>query len=121
MVKTTITWRGMNTFHQRVALMDPRVRAKVMEELTRTSILVHEEAVRIVPVDTGRLKNSIQFRSDPAQLLARVLTNVVYAPYVEYGTHRAAAQPYMGPAAKKVEADHWKRIAAAFKGGVEGQ
>lgn len=48
------------------------------------------------PVDTGTLENSIS--ADIDGLTAEVSATTNYADYVEYGTSRMAAQPYMGPA-----------------------
>lgn len=48
------------------------------------------------PVDTGRLRNSITHETDPETVY--IGTNVEYAPYVELGTHRQKAKPYLKPA-----------------------
>lgn len=53
-------------------------------------------AKMLCPVDTGNLRNSITHTTeDDAAIIA---TNVEYASYVEMGTSRQAAQPYMRPA-----------------------
>ena len=49
------------------------------------------------PVDTGRLRNSITHVVDAEA--AYVGTNVEYAPYVELGTSRMRARPFLKPAA----------------------
>lgn len=48
------------------------------------------------PVDTGRLRNSISHAVDGKAAI--IGTNVEYAPYVELGTSRMSAQPYLRPA-----------------------
>lgn len=48
------------------------------------------------PVDTGRLRNSITHQR--GDNFIAIGTNVEYAPYVEMGTSRMKAQPYLGPA-----------------------
>lgn len=53
-------------------------------------------AKRLCPVDTGRLRNSITHTRD--KKTAYIGTNVEYAPYVELGTSRQKAQPYLKPA-----------------------
>jgi HK97 gp10 family phage protein len=55
-------------------------------------------AADIVPVDTGNLRNSITHASD--EHTAIVGTNVEYAPYVELGTSRQKAQPYLVPSVR---------------------
>jgi HK97 gp10 family phage protein len=50
-----------------------------------------------VPVLTGDLRNSI-VTENINELKSRVLTNLEYAPYVEYGTRYQRPQPYLRPA-----------------------
>ncbi len=65
------------------------------------------------PVDTGRLRNSITHTYDAAEQKAYVGTNVEYAPYVEYGTSKTKAQPFLEPAVTD-HVDEYKRIAENF-------
>lgn len=55
----------------------------------------YTEAYRIVPVDTGRLRASIRVETsdDGFELSA----DTPYAAFVEYGTVRQRAQPYLRP------------------------
>lgn len=59
-------------------------------------------------VDTGRLRRSIE-GDDNGKDTAYVGTNVEYAPYVEYGTSKMAARPYLKNALANY-ADEYKRI-----------
>lgn len=61
-------------------------------------------AKAICPVDTGRLRNSITHTEDGTY--AYIGTNVEYAPYVELGTSRQKAQPYLRPAATEHTAEY---------------
>ena len=65
------------------------------------------------PVDTGRLRNSITHTYDEAEQKAYIGTNVEYAPYVEYGTSKTKAQPFLEPAVTD-HVDEYKRIAENF-------
>ena len=65
--------------------------------LTGAAMVVQGSAIALSPVKTGNLRGSINFKVDSADE-ARVGTNVEYAPYVEYGTRKMAAQPYLRPA-----------------------
>lgn len=65
-------------------------------------------AKKLCPVDTGRLRNSITHQQYDEHTEV-VGTNVEYAPYVELGTHRQAAKPYLRPAAENHTAEY-KRI-----------
>lgn len=65
-------------------------------------------AKRITPVDTGNLRNSIthaQYDED-TEIIG---TNVEYAPYVELGTYRMAARPYLRPAAEE-HGEEYKQV-----------
>lgn len=61
---------------------------------------IRNDAVAAAPVDTGRLRQSIGLQKR-GEGHYRVGTNVEYAPYVEYGTRRMAAQPFMRPALER--------------------
>jgi phage gpG-like protein len=91
-----------------VALRDVLVgqSGPVARDLSRRAILVESSAKlhasgRPGPnVQTGRLRGSITWTlgADSASLYADVGSNVEYAAYVEYGTDRAPAYPYLRPA-----------------------
>jgi HK97 gp10 family phage protein len=53
-------------------------------------------AQQICPYRTGRLRNSITYTVADGQLT--VMATAPYAKYVEFGTRRARAQPYIRPA-----------------------
>lgn len=68
------------------------------------------------PVDTGRLRNSISHAYSKATKKAYIGTNVNYAPYVELGTRKQKAQPYLKPAA----ADHTEEYKSIMKTALKG-
>lgn len=72
----------------------------VGKELLRRTVRVEGGAKRRCPVDTGRLRASIThaLERDAGGLVGTVGTDVEYAPFVELGTSRAQAQPYLRPA-----------------------
>lgn len=74
----------------------------------RAAITLQSNIRPLVPVDTGRLRNSIGYQVDPAPLplYADVGTNVFYAPMMEYGTGR------MGDPGMPHKASHWPPAAA---------
>lgn len=83
----------------------PRLRGELRQRagaaIRKAAHDIEAGAKNVVPVDTGNLKNSIQTTME-GDLTAVVGTHVEYAPYVEYGTRRMAARPYLGPAAEAV-------------------
>lgn len=72
----------------------------VAAEILRRGIRVERVAKSLCPVDTGRLRSSITHAlgRDSRSLYCDVGTDVEYAPYVEFGTLRQGAQPYLRPA-----------------------
>lgn len=72
----------------------------VAKELKRRGIRVQATAKRLCPVDTGRLRASIteSLQRDIGGLVEVIGTDVEYAPFVEFGTSRAPAQPFLRPA-----------------------
>ena len=64
---------------------------------------IESTAKALVPVDTGNLKSSIQTTQEGPLTALVGPRDVDYAVYVEYGTSRMAAQPYMRPAAERVQ------------------
>ena len=69
------------------------------EGLMQAGRQVQGIAKRLCPVDTGNLRNSIEVTAVPDG--AEVGTSVEYAPYVEMGTSKQTAQPYLRPAAQE--------------------
>lgn len=61
------------------------------------------------PVLSGALRDSIHVESDGDD--HAVVVGVDYGAFVEFGTSRMAAQPYLGPAVAKVR----KKLAKYFK------
>jgi HK97 gp10 family phage protein len=76
----------------RVEALAPKVVAKSAHDIER-------DAKINAPVDTGNLENSIS--SDIEPLSAEIGPTAEYGDYVEAGTSKMAAQPYMGPAFEK--------------------
>jgi len=70
--------------------------------VTKAAHDIEAKAKLRVPVDTGATKNSIHTTAT-GDLSAEVAATTSYAHYLEYGTVKMAARPYMLPAARDVE------------------
>jgi len=77
---------------------------KARDLVHRTAVDVVIRAQRIVPVDTGTLRDSIQVGSYDAEG-ATVEVGAPYAAAVEFGTVHAPAQPYLHPAMDEARPD----------------
>lgn len=77
-----------NDMAKRYAGATPIIEQELVKGMTRIAIEGRNQAVTVVPVDTGRLKGSIAYEVTRAgkDVIARVGTNVEYAKPVEFGT-----------------------------------
>lgn len=64
--------------------------------LTAVGLQAGKNVRQITPVDTGRLRSSISHRLQGDSAVA-IGTNVEYATYVEMGTSKMKAKPYLRP------------------------
>lgn len=69
----------------------------------------------LCPVDTGRLRNSITHTVDNGEKAVYIGTNVEYGPYVELGTSRQKAQPFLTPAAQNHGSEYREMLEAELK------
>lgn len=81
----------------------PQAVQEAGDEITGlAAAMVETEAKRIVPVRTGTLQRSIH-TEHPKQGEWTVGSKIHYAGFVEYGTRKMAAQPYLRPAWETVQ------------------
>lgn len=81
---------------RQIAAQAPDLAARVLDN---AAMRVEASAKQRCPVDTGRLRSSIQVGGDGLQ--RTVGTNVEYGPYIEFGTSKRPAKPFLGPAAEQ--------------------
>lgn len=105
------------------------IKSRTLKALTMCGMVIERAAKQLAPADTGLLRNSITWAlagkkpaaksykankpkngviqtgeysgtaPDDDELSVYVGTNVEYAPYVELGTSKQEAQPFLKPAA----------------------
>lgn len=73
----------------------------------------HSDGTTRPNVDTGRLRNSITHSYDSFEQKAYVGTNLSYAAYVEMGTSKSKAYPYLKPAIVN-HIDEYKQMVEYF-------
>ena len=101
------------TFNAGIFTGGPAQRA-AEKALLQTAADIVSVAKQLCPVDTGRLRQSIG--ADPVSKdLVRVGTSVEYGKYVEYGTSRSPAQPFLTPAFAQARQTFEARLKAALK------
>lgn len=82
--------------------------------LEECGLVAEGYAKRLCPVDTGLLRNSIAHAVSGNT--AYIGTNVEYGPYVELGTTRTRAQPFLKPAVTDHQDDYKGIIERRLKG-----
>lgn len=89
-----LTWNG--------AQIAAEIRAAALAETKDAQAYGVALAKQFVPIDTGELRDSIKAERVVANqyvLRGDITANTVYALYVEFGTYKMSAQPYLRPAA----------------------
>jgi HK97 gp10 family phage protein len=81
-----------------------RAQMAAEQVVAETAQNIEAHARTIVPVDTGRLRASIATTRDAPLQASIGPRGVEYCVYVEYGTYKSRAQPYMRPAAEQARA-----------------
>ena len=90
---------GMTVNEDNTEEVSQGIRRATDRALEEIGLAAEGYAKRACPVDTGNLRNSITHAVESGEDAVYVGTNVEYAPYVEMGTRRTAAQPFLRPAA----------------------
>ena len=88
---------------------------QIEKALAIIGLTAERYAVEACPKDTGRLANSITHQVRDKEVA--ISTNVEYAAYVELGTSRQTAQPFLRPAAS----DHADEYRDIFKRTLKGE
>lgn len=66
-------------------------------------------------VRTGRLRNSISYGVDTDEPAVYIGSNVEYAPYVELGTSKMRARPFLKPAVENYAGEYKDMLEQAMK------
>ena len=75
--------------------------AFTVDDLAEGALVIAEQAEQNCPVDTGYLRSTIFVREAGDDV--EIGFEAPYASYVEFGTYKMAAQPYLRPALDEAE------------------
>lgn len=89
--------KGVDRLVRQLAIKSKQDRIATDRQLELSSKRIERMAKVKAPVDTGALKNSI-FSAKAGNLTYKVTAPQHYAIYVEKGTRKMRAQPYLKPA-----------------------
>lgn len=76
------------------------MRPTVVKMVKAHALVIKARAMAKTPVLTGTLRRSITVRRTAGGLTALIGPSVLYGKFVEFGTRRMGARPYMRPAAE---------------------
>ena len=95
----------MTSYKRQVFEAEDKAKARALEICGG---LAEGYAKRLCPVDTGNLRNSITHEQmdENTEVIG---TSVKYAPYVELGTRKMRAQPYLRPAVEN-HREQYRRV-----------
>ena len=113
MANTGVTVRIVSN---RLPQMPAQVRTLCAQEVERAARLIEADSKAKVPVRTGTLRRSIHTLLENGGLRALVGPSVLYGKFVELGTRRMGARPYMRPAAAKHLPEFANRLKMALRG-----
>jgi HK97 gp10 family phage protein len=117
-LRVTVSVSGVNKVVRELDLRIARVRQAVKEQVAKSALNIQLGAKKRCPVRTGALRNSITVDFYGA-LSAEIGPHMPYAAYVEYGTRKMRAQPYLFPAFEEERLRFEEGLARAVKGAVE--
>lgn len=92
---------GLDDLAKSVAMSAAELEGRGEQIVSETVEDIRETARAMAPVDTGELRDSIG--GDVAGLTGYVIATADHAAYLEHGTSRQPAQPYMRPAMDRAE------------------
>lgn len=121
-------------------MLDVALRAALTKAVSTGAVMIHKDAVVLVQQgpktgavytrgavshqasapgeapasDTGELASSMTFALDPDGLGAAVIAKAPYAKFLEFGTERMLARPFMVPAFEKNRAAIQELLRAAY-------
>lgn len=114
--RITIEIQGLNITKRKLMRQGDRTRRQIEEVIDMISFKIQREAALRAPVDTGFLRSSIiVIEEEP--FYNEIVATADYAHFVEYGTRRTAAQPFMVPAAQMFVDEFRREIQKAMRWG----
>jgi HK97 gp10 family phage protein len=93
--------------------------AKARTALKAGGLVIQNDAKRRAPYLTGTLRRSIAMEDGPGATEITIGTDVEYAGFVEFGTYKMAARPYLRPAFDENIPEVTRTIAEALSDLIE--
>ncbi|HEL1011795.1 phage protein, HK97 gp10 family [Streptococcus dysgalactiae subsp. dysgalactiae] len=118
MPRVTIEWKGIEKAFSKLVNAPGNVDRLIDAVVKNNAEKAKAEAQRIAPYDTGFLHDEI-YAHYPGKACAEIVSNAGYSGFLEYGTRKMSAQPFLRPAIESIlpdlEKDYNSVIRRAFK------
>lgn len=110
---------GLVDLQRKLSIVTVRARQAAEKAVADEVDAVEADAKKGAPIGpTGDLSESIEGHA--SGLRGEVKTHERYATFVEHGTYKDKAQPYMAPAAERSRRRFTGRVAARVRAATEG-
>ncbi|AUG50489.1 TPA: HK97 gp10 family phage protein [Streptococcus pyogenes] len=114
----SIEWKGIEKAFSKLVNAPGNIDRLIDAAVKNHAEKVKTEAMRIAPYDTGFLHDNI-YTYYPGKACAEIISNAGYSGFLEYGTRKMHAQPFLRPAVETImpelEKDYRSVIRRAFK------
>src|SRR5690554_3280380 len=84
--------QGMDKLQKKLNDLPKKLQREIDAEIDASANNIHAEQIRLVPVDEGRLKQSLSVKR-LAVMERELVSNVFYASYMEFGTKTKVQVP----------------------------
>ncbi len=105
---------GVKETVEKLRTYSQKKQKQISHLVLKSGLRVEAEAKRRAPVRTGALRNSIRSEMED-EFTAVIGAYMPYAIYVEFGTRKMEARPYLRPAVEVVEPEFKKELKAILK------
>ena len=95
--------------------MEAVAQAAEKNAVEETNELIYDTPPSPTYVRTGDLRKSITHKYVPSERTAYIGTNIEYAPYVQFGTRRMHARPFLSNAIEKYIKEYQKLLVSILK------
>lgn len=118
MVKVEI--KNLPQFQASLKKLEARIIANIERALKASANDMAKKAKERVPVKTGSLKNSISVKKGKEDLSFLVQAEAPHARFVEFGSFKTPARPFMVPTFEEGKGKTRERIIKAINGAIKG-
>jgi HK97 gp10 family phage protein len=90
--------RGLDNVLRHVQSIEKDCEQNAKKAVKDSAYLMEAQAKALAPVKTGYLRENIKTHIEDGGLYAKVISHSDYSMFVEFGTSKQEAQPFMIPA-----------------------